>query len=629
MNNTSIVFRAARLVAVAFAAGFGVGSAAAAENAGEAIVAAMTGTAQVRVFTAPVHEGRSELRDLFEGAAMGENVRVTTGKDGRLCLVCSPGAILCVAPNSELAIDELRHTADGLPESEDDLVRRIHVRLLRGGLRVHAGAPTPSLDIRVETADGAIAAQGGTFAVAQDERQGWHVASEAYELSVAPRAGERVELKSGEAIRFVVEGPRVEAQAESDAANAAWFQFELCNAFFADLEPFLHRDRSFDREGLGEYLGLASDFVALDDGALVTDASPTIRPSVAATRPARRPRAQAGEPGGRWDEPRIWAWYEKLGPVKGVNYVPRTAVNSVEMWMADTFDPDTIDQELGWARDVGYTAIRVQLQYAVWQADPDGFLRRVERLFELAAKHDLRVVPVLFDDLNLAGQGPQVGPQPEPVAGEYNARWVPSPAPEAVKDRAAWPELEKYLRDVVGAFKRDERVLYWDLYNTAGNGGLWEQSLPLLDQVFNWARDVDPAQPLAVPAWKEFGSAMAARKLERSDLVTFHSFEGGEGIEARIELLQRYRRPIICSDWLMRQTGSDFAQVLPVFAARQVGWFNCGLVAGKTQQQVQQKAFRSATHPDLWQQNVLKDDGTPYDEREVELIQAFRFVEAP
>ena len=122
---------------------------------------------------------------------------------------------------------------------------------------------------------------------------------------------------------------------------------------------------------------------------------------------------------------------------------------------------------------------------------------------------------------------------------------------------------------------------------------------------------------------------MAARKLERSDLVTFHSFEGAEGLEARIELLQRYRRPIICSDWLMRQTGSDFAQVLPVFATHQVGWFNRGLVAGKTQLQVQQKAFRSAANPDLWQQNVLKDDGTPYDEGEVELIQAFRFEEAP
>ena len=626
MNNTSIVFRARRAAVLALAGGLWCCAAqAAALNAGEAVVAAMTGQAQARTLTAPVHEGKSDLQDLFEGAAVGENVRVITGKDGRLCLVCSPGAILCVAPDTEIAIDQLRHTADGLPKTDDDLIRRIHVRMIRGRLRAHAGAPTPTLDLRIETPDGAVEAHGGSFAVAQDGQGAWHVANEADELSVAPRSGKRTALRAGEAIRFAADG----VETEPATANAALYQFELCNAYFADLEPFIERDRPFDRAGLSDYLGLATAPVALDAGALVTDASPAIRPAVAATLPARAPRAQPGEPGGRWDAPRIWSWYRDIGVVKGVNYVPRTAVNSVETWMADTFDPDTIDQELGWAHGVGYTVVRVQLQFAVWQADPDGFLRRVNRLLELAAKHDLRVVPVLFDDLNLAGAAPQIGEQPAPLPGEYNARWVPSPAPETVKDSAAWPALEKYLRAVMDEFKRDDRVLYWDLYNTAGNGGLGEGTLPLLDQVFNWARDVDPAQPLAVPAWREFGSAMAARKLERSDLVTFHSFDSAEGIEARIQMLRRYERPIICSDWLMRQTGNDFEKVLPVFATYQVGWFNRGLVAGKTQMQIQEKQYRSEEQPGLWQQNVLKEDGTPYSEREVQLIQSFRFMENP
>ena len=213
---------------------------------------------------------------------------------------------------------------------------------------------------------------------------------------------------------------------------------------------------------------------------------------------------------------------------------------------------------------------------------------------------------MLFDDLNLAGQPPELGAQPPPVPGEHNARWVPSPAAADVADRARWPELERYVKAVLGKFKRDRRVLYWDLYNTAGNGGLGEATLPLLDQTFNWARAEDASQPLAVPAWRDFGSAMATRKLERSDLVTFHSFEGAAGIEARIQLLKRFHRPIICSDWLLRQAGADFEKVLPVFAAHRVGWFNRGLVAGKTQLQIQQPQFRSSAAPDLWQQNVLR-----------------------
>ena len=630
MNNTSIVFQAGRLAILALAGGLLTLPAQAAKPTGESVVAAMTGPAQVRVFSGPDHEGKTELQDLFEGASVGENVRISTGKDGRLCLVCSPGAILCVAPNTEFAIQQLRHTADGLPKSESDLIRRIHLQLIRGRVRVQAGTPMPTLDIQIETPAGTIEAQGGSFVVAQGDQGRWNVMSEAYELAVAPRNGTRAELKAGEAAWMAADGEnRSQLRTEDPAVNSALYQFELCNAFFGDLEPFIHHERPFDREGLGQYLGTTESFYSLDSGALVTDASPTIRPSVAAVRPAALPRPGEGAPGGRWDEIRIWKWYEDIGTVKGVNYIPRTAVNSVEMWMEDTFDPDTIDEELRWARDVGYASIRVQLQFAVWQADPDGFRDRVGQLLEIAAKHGLRVVPVLFDDLNRAGEPPRVGPQPEPIDGEHNSRWVPSPGAEAVKDRGQWPALEKYVKDVMGQFKRDKRVLYWDLYNTAGNGGLGEESLPLMDQTFNLARSIETAQPLAVPAWREFGSAMAARKLDRSDLITFQSFDNAESIEARIQLLQRYQRPIICSDWLMRQAGNDFEKVLPVFAAYRVGWFNQGLVSGKTHRPIQEARYRTEKDPDVWQQDVLNEDGTPYDAKEVELIQGFRFLDAP
>ena len=631
MSNTSIVFRSGRLaLAGLLAGGFWVAPACAQPPAGEAVVAAMTGQATARIFTAPVHEGRTEVRDLFEGAAVGENSRVMTGRNGLLCMVCSPGAILCVAPNTEFTLDQLRQTAAGLPQTDDDLIRRIHLQLRRGRIRVQAGPPSPAMDIRIETPAGAVEAQGGAFVVAQQGKSGWDVYCDAYELTLAPRNGARAGLQAGGAARlqFDPEASRGELQTENVATDPGLHTFELCNVFFADLEPFIDREQGFDRNGLEQYLGLAEPFYTLDSGALVTDASPTIRPSVAAELPAMLPRPGEGQPGGRWEAVRIWDWFENVGTIKGVNYIPRTAVNSIEMWMADTFDPDTIDEELGWARGIGYTAIRVQLQFAVWQADPDGFLQRVDKLLQLAAKHGLRVVPVLFDDLNLAGRPPQAGPQPEPVPGEYNSRWVPSPGPAAVTDRVQWAGLEKYVKDVMGKFKRDGRVLYWDLYNTAGNSGLGEESLPLLDQTFNWARSLEVSQPLAVAAWQEFGSAMTARKLERSDLITFQSFDNVESVEARLMLLQHYKRPIICADWLMRQAGNNFDQVLPLFATYRVGWFNRGLVSGKTQLQIQQPQFRSEADPDLWQQGILQPDGTPYNRREVELIQGFHYLEA-
>jgi hypothetical protein len=629
MNNTSIVFRTGRLAVAAGVAGWLLAqSAPAATDTGEAVVVARTGQAEARVFTGPVHEGRTETKELIEGSSVGETSHVMTGKDGRLCMALSPGAILCVAPQTGFTIQQLRHTADGLPKSEEDLIRRIHLDLQRGRLLVRAGTPAPTMDIRITTPAGTVEAQGGSFVVAESGRGEWMVFAETDELSISPRGGSRTALQKGDSAKLsLAAADRAELQT-GVAANPDLFHFELCNVFFSDLEPFFQDLNEFNREGLSEYLGLTSPILALDSGALVTDASPTIRPAVAGVQPAVLPRPAAGEPGGRWGEIRIWNWFEDLGPVKGVNYIPRTAVNSVEMWMEDTFDPDTIDEELAWAEKIGYTCIRVQLQYAVWQADPDGFLDRVDQLLKIASSHGLRVVPVLFDDLNVAGAAPRVGEQLAPVPGVYNSRWVPSPGPAAVKDRGQWPELEKYVKGVMGQFKRDDRVMYWDLYNTAGNDGLWEETLPLMDQTFTWAREVDPSQPLAVPAWKNFGSAMTARKLERSDLITFQSFENVESIEAQLLLLKRYDRPIICSDWLVRQAGSDFEKVLPLFATYRVGWFNSGLVSGKTQLQLQEAKYRSEKDPDLWQQNVLREDGEPYDKKEVELIEGFRYQEA-
>jgi FecR protein len=631
MRNRKFGMKHCRTAALAGLAGCLLsGSALAAGQTGEALIVAQTGKATVRVFTGPVHEGRTTVKDLFEGASLGESSRIMTGKDGRLCSVLSPGAILCVAPKTELTITQLRHTADGLPQSEEDLVRRIHIDLHKGRIRIQAGTPIPTTDIQITTPDGVVEAQGGGFVVAQDSQKRWNVMNDAYELSVTPRNGTREEMDPDSSARLEINGKKGYPQIDESGRDAELDQFELCNTFFSDLEPFLQHTREFNREGLEQYMGLSSSFVSLDKGGIVSDVSPIVRPDVAETITPGVPLRAAGSDGGRWDKQRIWSWYESIGTVKGVNYVPRTAVNSVEMWMGDSFDPETIDEELNWAQDVGYTCIRVQLQVEVWQQDSEGFIDRVGELLKIAQHNGLRVTLVLFDDMNIAGEPPRpVVPQPEPLPGVHNGRWVPSPSAQAVTDRSQWPELEKYVKDVMGEFKRDSRVLYWDLYNTAGNNGLKEETLPLMDQTFNWARSMDASQPLAVAPWREFNSAMAARKLERSDLVTFQSFDNVESIEARLLMLQRYQRPIICSDWLMRQVGNDFDPVLPLFSLYQVGWFNQGLVKGKTQMQLQQHQFRSETDPDLWQQDVLHEDGTPYNRKEVELIQGFQYLATP
>jgi len=342
--------------------------------------------------------------------------------------------------------------------------------------------------------------------------------------------------------------------------------------------------------------------------------------------PERQSGGGAGGKSGRWEPRRVWDWYASLGAVKGVNYIPRYAVNSVAMWMADQFDPDIIKEELGWARRAGYTSVRVQLQAVVWQADPDGFLERFEKFLELAAGQGLKVVPILFDDLNLAGDEPVAEAQPDPIPGTHNSRWLPSPGHARVIDPAQWPALERYVTQIMKTYRDDERILFWDLYNMPGAGPNVDDSLPLMDASLRWARDTDPQQPIAVAVWSRFASAMSAFQLERSDFITFQSFDPPEQVEALLAYLKRYDRPIICIDWLMRQRGNTFDAILPMFSRHKIGWFNQGLVNGRTQKWIQQPQFRSDKDPDMWQHDVLKEDGSPYRQGEVDAIPAFEFT---
>jgi hypothetical protein len=78
--------------------------------------------------------------------------------------------------------------------------------------------------------------------------------------------------------------------------------------------------------------------------------------------------AQAAEPQ-RWSAEQANAWYAKQPWPLGSDYIPSNAINELEMWQADTFDPQRIDLELGWAQKLGMNTMRVFLHDLLWQQD--------------------------------------------------------------------------------------------------------------------------------------------------------------------------------------------------------------------------------------------------------------------
>jgi len=327
---------------------------------------------------------------------------------------------------------------------------------------------------------------------------------------------------------------------------------------------------------------------------------------------------------GPWSKQKAWAWYKGLRPIRGCNYLPRTAVNDTEMWQAETFDPKTIDQELGWAQQAGYDSLRVFLQYLVWEHEPGGFKKRMGEFLALARGHGMTVMFVLFDDCAFAGKEPYLGKQDDPVPGVHNSGWVPSPGHIRVVDKRYWPNLQDYVKDLLGSFGRDPRVLAWDLYNEPGNNHMGDKSLPLLANVFVWARQAAPTQPLTVGFWPSEAKDLDETACEQSDVITFHNYSIAQSLESTIKELSRYRKPLICTEWLRRPVGCTFAAILPVFAKDDVGWYNWGLVAGRTQTYLDWRSKKGDPMPKIWQHDIFHPDGTPYNPAEITLIRNWK-----
>src|SRR3954464_14156718 len=98
---------------------------------------------------------------------------------------------------------------------------------------------------------------------------------------------------------------------------------------------------------------------------------------------------------GIWPAAKANAWYAKHKWINGANFTPSTAINQLEMWQADTFDPRTIDRELGYAQSLGFNTMRVFLHDLLWQQDPQGFLNRMDQFLTIAQRHHIRPMFVL------------------------------------------------------------------------------------------------------------------------------------------------------------------------------------------------------------------------------------------
>ena len=354
----------------------------------------------------------------------------------------------------------------------------------------------------------------------------------------------------------------------------------------------------------------------------------------------------------RWTEERAWQWHNENGWMVGTNFNPSTSINQLEFWQEDTYDPETIERELEWSAELGMNMHRVYLHNLLWDQDSIGFLERVDNYLNISESKNIKTLFVLLDDV--WHPVPKLGKQPEPIPFVHNSGWVQAPGSEILGDSSRHDELKNYVKGVISHFADDKRVVGWDLYNEPDNVASSDPenlvnninfrglnrgpevkekhiySLSLLKKMFLWAREVNPSQPLTVGLWKDSEtwndidnlSAIDRFAISNSDVISFHAYGDLEETRKKIEDLEQFNRPLLCTEYLARGEQNTFQIMLPLFKEKEIAAVNWGFVAGKTNTAFPWSSWQVEfdSLPKIWHHDIYLPDKTPYDEKEIAFL---------
>ena len=376
---------------------------------------------------------------------------------------------------------------------------------------------------------------------------------------------------------------------------------------------------------------------------------------------ALRQKYQAGDPiylqrlrTSRWSPARAFQYMERFGVVKGVNYSTRMGgvfQDYNERLMVELFGtsggrpgiefPPThfnekvIQQELGWAQTVvGLTSIRLFMSMSQYQTDRELLFRNFERVLDICASKGLSVMPVIGGSVLRDPDAKDPEPERPPrqyLPGVFGGGGAGGAGGgRTVTWDTSWPKYKPLIKDYLQTFIRryanDKRIILWDLINEPPTA-----QRPLAEYLYQWAREVDPTQPLSA-CWNCH---------DLSDVITFHTYmrpglNAPEGAPARVDFLtelnwaRAWKRPILCTEWLARPFGSTVDNTLPFFSRYGIGWYSFGLVtAGPSNHQYPWNWPVGSPEPPQWFHGLLYPDGRPYSYEEVLKIRDFKYQTPP
>ena len=327
----------------------------------------------------------------------------------------------------------------------------------------------------------------------------------------------------------------------------------------------------------------------------------------------------------QWTEKQARDWWAAQEWPVGCMMTPLGSHNQYGVWQASTFNPALLATEFNLCKNLGFNVVRMYLHEDMWFQDPEGFKRRIAEVLDIA---DARGIRLTFTFCTNGGSS-RPSPDGEQPAG---AGWVQSPKDEIFFDESSWPRFKEYLQDILRTFAHDKRILYWLLWNEPENlqtaqgkksGYGPRDVMKLMAQMYEWAWEVRPDQPLASSPWFPFNPNSTQRirydvesfAVRYSDIVVFHCYRPPMMLENYIGCLSRMRRPMVCEEYMARDLGSFFDLYLPILKREKIAAINWGLV----------HSLSPGERPDaVWRHGIYYNDFvTPFNPAEVDYLRSF------
>lgn len=351
----------------------------------------------------------------------------------------------------------------------------------------------------------------------------------------------------------------------------------------------------------------------------------------------------------KWSQERAWEWYHSRPWIRGCNFMSSDCANRVDQWQEYGFEEkfETAKRELALLSETGFNSIRIILEYIVWEKEHDGFMQRLEQYIDAAAQNGISCMIVFGNDC--------MPPKEELLKrmhlGKQHVDWGyhggRKVSQHGAFDGAGYSLLDEpklaekhyaFVREVVTKYKDDNRVLMWDVFNEPGNSKRGSMSLPHLKKFIEIIREINPVQPLTVGIWSQTTNHDALFEIEKyglenSDIISYHNYSSYANNIEEMNILRKYGRPVINTEWLNRCGGNTVEEMFPLFWLERIGCYNWGFVAGKYQTYEPWNGVwdgyreKPENYRDFdftkWLHDLYRPSLNPYNPSEIEIIKKF------